>query len=110
MYDRVRAKQVSDGQDAVLAPWAFDAFVGAHSKAARDRGTRFRGVDHVVELTMTGCDVRIDVRSYLLCELEPFLRSLLLVLDGVELPPVNDVHGTVGAHDRDLGRRPGDDV
>ena len=48
------------------------------AQAARDRGAGLGRVDHVVELRVTGGDVRVDVGADLLGELEPLRGALLL--------------------------------
>ena len=66
----------SDRQDAVLAPGPVDALVGGDAQAAGDRGARVGRVDDVVELRVTGRDVRIDVGADLLGQLEPLRGAL----------------------------------
>src|SRR5438034_5497749 len=98
----------SHRQDAVLAPGAVDALGAGHLEAAPDRVAGLGGIDHVVELRVTGRDVRIDVLADLLRQLEALLRALLL-RDRLDRLAMDDVDGAVGAHHRDLGRRPRDD-
>src|SRR5205807_7233295 len=107
---RPARRQSSYRQDAVLAPGPVDDLGLGHLEPAPYGRAGLGRVDDVVDLGVAGGDVGVDVAPELLRHLQPGPASLLALRDGLELLAHDDVHHAVGAHDCDLGRRPGHDV
>src|SRR5947208_13920023 len=96
----------SDRQDAVLAPGAWHGLGRGHLEAAPDGVPGVSGVDDVIDLRVTGSDVRVDVLAELLGHGDARLVTLFALGDLLELLAHRDVDHSVGTHHRDLRRPP----
>src|SRR5687767_6734365 len=99
---------VLDRKNAVLAPRPFYLLVPGGLEPAHDGGACVCRIDHVVDERPP----RRDVRRYLVADdADHLVASFLLFVfgHGLDLLTEDDVHRSLGAHDRDLCRRPSDD-
>src|SRR5581483_6870958 len=90
----------------VLLPGPLDALAARHAQAADDRRAGLARVDDVVDERVSGRDVGVDGLADLG---QHALARGLRVVGGLDQGAADDVDRALRPHDRDLGRRPGDD-
>src|SRR5262249_17303507 len=81
----------------VLLPGVLDLLVAQHVERAADAAPRAVRQDHLVDVAALGGDERVGKPVLILLDAP---RDLVRI---AKLRPIQDLDGTLGPHDRDLG-------